>query len=81
MNCNTSFQKKLNRINLEIDLERSMAIASLIMTVDELFADSRLKGDGYHSGFQDGFWKAHELFSTYLHEEKESIVKKHSCLM
>lgn len=78
--CNPSFQRDLNRIKIEIELEDAMATGSEILEVIELLKNANAYGEKYGNGFEDGFWQGYSFLHNKSMLRTKSIQDKHKRL-
>ena len=76
-----SYQKELDRLNLELALEFEMSWASERMEICELFEKAEQEGEGYGPGYSDGFWAGRELLLKYMLSNTEANENKHNELL
>ena len=76
-----SYQKELERLNLELALEFEMSWASERMEICELFEKAEQEGDDYGNGYADGFWAGRELQLKYMLSNTEVNEDKHNELL
>lgn len=74
--CDPAFQKELDRISAQIDLEDEMAFASTQMEISELVERARFHGNGYGAGFGDGLLKGIEIIERNDKARSQSVSAK-----
>jgi len=75
--CDPEFQKELDRISMELDMESTMDEVNEEMVIDDLFDSIKYHSEAYQAGFYDAFWKGRELIINYRIQRSESISQKY----
>ena len=71
------YQRELDRLSTELDIEREMILASAQLEIDDLIKQAKEQGIEYGSAFEDGFWKAYDLAITLNRTLTEAIEQKY----
>ena len=70
-------RKALDRIIVETAFEDALAEASEVMEVQEIFAQVKLRGEAYRSGYYDGWRASIRFYKERSERRRESIHKKY----
>ena len=76
--CIPEFQKELDRVNMEIDLEREMLEASTKMAISQLLDAASARGETYAGAFGEGFWKGWDMAAECQQAFADVVTEKHA---
>jgi hypothetical protein len=71
------YRRIVDRIRLEAALEETMDEASAAMVLEEMFNNTKVKGEKYERGYYDGWWESMRFYNELNIKRWETVRKKY----